>query len=379
MKAAARQREGHGSGVVRLALAGDVMLGRGIDQILRQPVDPRLFEPHVDSALTYLRLAERKHGPIPRPVDPAYVWGEAGALLTSSRLDARIVNLETAITTSDDAAAKGINYRMHPANIETLAAARIDCCSLANNHVLDWGEAGLIETLATLEGAGIARAGAGRSRAEAEAPAVLETKGGGRILVVALGVPTSGIPQSWAAPSDRPGIAFLPDLDPSRAEEIGARLRAVRRDGDIAVASIHWGGNWGYEIPAAQRRFAHALIDEAGIDIVHGHSSHHAKGLEVHAGRLILYGAGDFINDYEGIEGQELFRDDLALLHMPTLEAGGGRLESLEIAAFRLRRFRLEAATPGDRAFLERVLDRESRPLGSRIAATSETRLGLVR
>jgi len=82
------------------------------------------------------------------------------------------------------------------------------------------------------------------------------------------------------------------------------------------VASIHWGDNWGYEI-------AHNLIDHAGVDIIHGHSSHHAKGIEVWHGKPVIYGCGDFINDYEGIGGNEKYRSDLSLMYF---ELGGGTL-----------------------------------------------------
>jgi poly-gamma-glutamate capsule biosynthesis protein CapA/YwtB (metallophosphatase superfamily) len=143
---------------LRLFLCGDVMLGRGVDQIPRHPSDPRIFKQQVDSALTYVRLAEAASGRrIPRLVAPTYVWGDALAVLRAEQPAARIINLETAITTSDDYAVKGINYRMHPGNIDCLTAAGIDCCVLANNHVLDWGRSGLLETLATPRRAEIGR------------------------------------------------------------------------------------------------------------------------------------------------------------------------------------------------------------------------------
>jgi Putative enzyme of poly-gamma-glutamate biosynthesis (capsule formation) len=77
----------------------------------------------------------------------------------------------------------------------------------------------------------------------------------------------------------------------------------VKQQGDIVVASIHWGGNWDYKVPREQREFAHKLIDEAGVDVIHGHSSHHIKGIEVYRGKLIMYGCSDLLNDYEGISG----------------------------------------------------------------------------
>lgn len=125
--------------ILRLFLAGDVMTGRGIDQILSHPVDPRLYESWVTSAEDYVRLAERRSGPIPRGVDDSYIWGDLLGELQRRRCDLRIINLETAITTAATPAPKGINYRMNPANVGVLTAARIDACTLANNHVLDWG------------------------------------------------------------------------------------------------------------------------------------------------------------------------------------------------------------------------------------------------
>jgi poly-gamma-glutamate synthesis protein (capsule biosynthesis protein) len=140
----------------RLFLCGDVMTGRGIDQILPHPSAPALYEPYIRSALDYVRIAQRANGHIPKPVDFEYVWGDALEALGESAVDARIVNLETAITRSDDYwRGKGINYRMHPHNLACLNAANIDCCVLANNHVLDWGYAGLSETLVSLRQAGI--------------------------------------------------------------------------------------------------------------------------------------------------------------------------------------------------------------------------------
>jgi poly-gamma-glutamate synthesis protein (capsule biosynthesis protein) len=137
-----------------LLLRGDIMLGRGIDQILPNPGELQLFEPYASSAATYVELAERATGPIPKPASFAYVWGDALAELERVRPDARIVNLETAVTVSSDPwPEKRIHYRMHPANVPCLTAAKIDCCVLANNHVLDWGHAGLEETLAALHSA----------------------------------------------------------------------------------------------------------------------------------------------------------------------------------------------------------------------------------
>ena len=138
------------------------MTGRGIDQIQRESVNPELRESFVKDARDYVRIAERENGPIEEPVTPGYVWGEALSVWQEFAADARIFNLETSITTSDFFwPSKGIHYRMHPANVAVLKAAGVDVCSLANNHVLDFGYDGLSDTLRSLRAASILIAGAG--------------------------------------------------------------------------------------------------------------------------------------------------------------------------------------------------------------------------
>src|SRR5262249_36234927 len=116
---------------VKLFLCGDVMTGRGIDQVLPHPSDPRLYEPYVCSAVEYVQMAERAHGPILRPVNFDSIWGDALTALHLSHPDARIINLETSVTVSDDYEPKGIHYRMHPANVRCLTVVGVDCCVLA--------------------------------------------------------------------------------------------------------------------------------------------------------------------------------------------------------------------------------------------------------
>lgn len=361
---------------ITLFLAGDVMLGRGVDQILPHPGDPTLHEGYATSALDYVRLAERVHGPIPRPVDFDYVWGEALAEWARVRPDLRIINLETAITDRGPwARDKGIHYRLHPDNLPVLAAAGIHACALANNHVLDWGTVGLADTLAALDRVGIAHAGAGRDRDEARAPAVLPVPGG-RVLLFAFGTADSGIPEHWAAGPGTPGVWLLPDLSTGTLADIAREIARVRGPGDRVVVSVHWGPNWGYAIPESRRAFAHGLIERCGVHLVHGHSSHHPLGLEVYRQRLIIHGCGDFLNDYEGIHGYEAYRGDLTLMYFPRI-AADGRLLGLEMVPLQIRRLRLAAASGADRLWLAERLDRESRPLGARIEADREGRLHL--
>lgn len=351
-----------------LFMCGDVMAGRGIDQALPHPSQPFIPEDYIRDARDYIYLAEKANGPIQKPVGFDYIWGDAIAILEQINPDLRLINLETSVTQSDDYwPHKGVNYRMHPGNISSLTVAHIDCCSLANNHVLDWGYAGLLETLEILEKAHIKTAGAGRDRQAAEAPAVVSLPGKGRVIVYSLGSETSGIPSRWAASSDRPGVNLLPDLSKQTVKRIGARIRSIKQPQDIVVASIHWGSNWGYEISQTEREFAHNLIDQASVDLIHGHSSHHVKGLEVYNGKLILYGCGDLINDYEGIRGYEDFRDDLSLLYFATLDPLTGKLCALRMVPTQIKRFQLHRATMTNARWLAATLDRECQKFGAHV------------
>ncbi|MEZ2146836.1 CapA family protein [Bradyrhizobium sp. DN5] len=362
---------------VRLFLCGDVMCGRGIDQVLAHPCSPEIYEDYMRSAAGYVLLAEQANGPIPRRNGSSYAWGAALDQFKSMQPDARIINLETAVTGSNDRANKGINYRMSPENAECLAAAGIDCCLLANNHVLDWGRAGLVETLTTLQKLNIKAAGAGRNDREARAPAVLSLADA-RLLVFAFGSTSSGIPFKWVAMSDTPGVNLLPDLSRASAFEVADQIMAARRPGDLTVVSIHWGSNWGYDIPDEQRIFARALVDKAGVSIVHGHSSHHPRAIEIYRDRLILYGCGDFLNDYEGIRGYERYRDDLALMYFADLDPTSGSLHALKLVPMQIKNFRLSIPSRRDIEWIRQTLDRECRPFGTRVIFESEQQLACV-
>jgi poly-gamma-glutamate capsule biosynthesis protein CapA/YwtB (metallophosphatase superfamily) len=362
---------------VTVFLAGDVMTGRGLDQVMARPSGPRLRESYVKDARDYVTLAEQANGPIPRPIDPAWIWGDALQMLDELMPDARIVNLETSVTVSADYwPEKEIHYRMHPDNVACLTAARLDVCTLANNHTLDFGHKGLIETLKTLHHAGLRTAGAGVNLIDARKPATIELASGARIVLVSVGTPSSGVPESWAATPTAPGVDLLTELSDRTAEEIAGRIADQRRRGDVAIVSIHWGSNWGYEVPAAHRRFAHRLI-ESGVDLVHGHSSHHPRPIEVYKGRLIIYGCGDLINDYEGISGHESFGRDLALLYIAFIDASSGKLEDLRMVPVRTRRMRLERASLPDARWLTQTLNRASTEFGTRLKLESDNLLVL--
>ncbi|MFC5269991.1 CapA family protein [Adhaeribacter terreus] len=362
---------------ITLFLAGDVMPGRAIDQVLPNSVDPKLYEDYVKDAREYVKLAEKVNGPIPKPVPYNYVWGDAFAVWQKMQPDMKLINLETSVTTHPEPwPGKPVQYRMHPANIPVLTQAGIDFCSLANNHTLDWSRPGLLETLQTLRKAGLPFAGAGENIQEASKPVVLKVKQN-RVLVFAYGSPGSGVPADWTATANRSGINFLPDLSENMVQQIKAEVRKVKQPGDVVVFSVHWGSNWGYDIPPVHRHFAHRLIEEAGVVLIHGHSSHHPRPLEIYKGKLILYGAGDLINDYEGIKSNDDFRGDLSLMYFPTLDPATGKLLSLKMVPMQMRSFRLHKALKEDAAWLAKVLQQESSRFGTRIVLEKDGTLSV--
>lgn len=361
-----------------LFLSGDVMLGRAIDQILPYHNNPVLFEDYIRDARDYIRLAEDANGPIKQPVSCDYIWGDALEALDEVNPDARIINLETSITQHGVPwKNKYIHYRMHPQNAACLASAKIDITLLANNHVLDWGYAGLHETLGTLEQAGIKTTGSGRDTYAASRPAIIDIKDKGSVIVSAWAHASSGVPHDWAATAIRPGVNRLDKLDAIAVQRISNSIKPIKQAGDIAVVSIHWGGNWGYDVPAWQIEFAHRLIDLADVDVVHGHSSHHVKGIEVYRGKLIIYGSGDLLNDYEGIGGHENYRADLSLLYFVSVDPVTGRLVQLQMTPMQIRNLKLNRANANDALWLMHMLNREGRELGTRVVLNPDNDLVL--
>ena len=369
------------SNFISLFLCGDVMTGRGIDLVLPCVGDPTLHESNIKSAEGYLKLAENLNGEIPKPVDYSYIWGDAIEVLEKEAPDLRIINLETSITISNDfMKGKACNYRMHPGNISVMPEAKIDICVLANNHILDWGYDGLAETLETLKKANIKFAGAGCNLEEAELPVVTNISGKGRVKVFSYCSDTSGVPLNWAAENTKPGVNLIKSLSDEIIKGIKKKVEAVKQPGDVIVISIHWGNNWGYRIPYEQKRFAHELIDKAGIDIIYGHSSHHPRPIEVYKDKLIIYGAGDLINDYEGIysrgkktkfnlkkirhlwknfkRGNRIFRNDLVLMYFVSVEPSSGKLKNLMTVPMQIKKFKLNYPSEKDAEWLRNRMNK---------------------
>jgi poly-gamma-glutamate capsule biosynthesis protein CapA/YwtB (metallophosphatase superfamily) len=329
--------------MITLALTGDVMLGRRVAEALNDHM---------------------------RPEAP---WGDVLPLLDAA--DLRIINLECAITDNEQPwtrTPKVFHFRAKPSAIETLRTARIDACSLANNHTLDFEEQGLLDTLEHLDAAGIRHAGAGRNQEEAADPAILTVRADNRSRVALLAFTDNERP--FAASTDRPGTNYLPvSLRPDVLRLVERAVSNVRELGvDTVIFSNHWGPNMVQRPKEIFRRFACAVIDR-GVDIYYGHSAHVFQGVEIYRGKPILYDTGDFIDDYA--VNPEL-RNDWSFLFQVSVEEG--RFERLDLIPVKLSYARVDLATGGERESILTRMERLSAEMGT-IFARREGSLVLER
>lgn len=248
----------------RIALIGDVMLGRLVDDYL---------------------------GSIDRP---CYVWGDTAPLFRNA--DISICNLECVLADDGEPwteTPKAFHFRSHAKNIATLSCVDIDAVTLANNHSFDFGVTAAEEMFELLGRKEIVHTGAGLTLETAKQPAELQA-GNMRIRLLSF---CDDMPE-WAAGKDRPGIFYVPPAPRSPAwQELMRLVRRTKAHTDFLIVSPHWGPNWGYEVQPIYIAWAQSLID-AGADMVFGHSGHVYRGIEIYKGKPIIYSAGDFIDDY---------------------------------------------------------------------------------
>lgn len=356
----------------RVLMTGDVMLGRGIDQILSTPSKPGIYESYIKDSRDYLQLAIKKNGSIPLKVADDYIWGYAKKVIAKEGPELTIVNLETAITTSDDFwPNKGIHYRLHPENTRVIKALGIDICTLANNHSLDWGYRGLKESIESLRSNKIYPLGAGDTRTDAEKPYIKKISNSQRLLVFAFGSPSSGVYPSWAASSKQAGLAYL-RFSPRDLSRVKDLVRSHRKKDDIVILSLHWGPNWGYNIAAKHQNFAHRLIDEGLVNLVFGHSSHHPKGVEFYRNVPIIYGAGDLINDYEGINSRRTakYRGHIGGMYLLNFALNSKNVDAVIFYPSTVKKFRVEAVNSDDFAWISKKLQQESARLNTTVTST---------
>jgi poly-gamma-glutamate synthesis protein (capsule biosynthesis protein) len=270
--------------------------------------------------------------------------------------------LETAVTESihntDVPFYKRINYHLHTSNFKTLfdAYARADdgpvVICMANNHILDFGRSAFeAETLSMSRPQGTTISGIGGDFSEASQPSII----GEMVSVYSVATECSGTPKDWAATDRRSGLVLLPSISSrssvNKAMEILQTVFPEEKQG-LRVLSIHWGPNWAYrhgddDGAMYRRALAHRIIDELGVDIIYGHSSHHARGIEKYHSKLILYGAGDLINDYEGFEnpGDEAYVK-FGALYIVDVDPSTGELQKLTLVPTFMDRLRLRRLLP---------------------------------
>lgn len=322
------------SRLVTIALAGDVMLGRKVNQAL-------------------------SGGDYARP------WGDLLPVVHGADLFA--VNLECALTRRverwSDGGEKPFYFRADPGVVAALRAGRVNVVSIANNHIGDFGAEGLRDTLVALDAAGIAHAGAGGDRWSAREPALITLRGT-RVGVVAW----ADYPVEWAATPSVAGMNYTPvSVEPQHLREIALNLAIARERSDLVIFSMHWGPNMRDRPSRAFRDFAHAVID-AGADIFWGHSAHVVQGAEFHRGRLILYDSGDLVDDY-AVEPH--LRNDLSAVFLVRVRAPV--IESVEIVPVRIADLQVNLARDPDRSrFLERF-EKHCAELGSSVTTDAPT------
>jgi poly-gamma-glutamate synthesis protein (capsule biosynthesis protein) len=317
---------------MQIALTGDVMLGRLVDQyVIRN-----------------------------QSIGADRIWSDVLPLMLKA--DRRLINLECVI--SDRGRewrpdSKAFHFRAHPRAIDFLRAAKIDCVTLANNHVLDYGTDALLECLTLLDRAGIKRTGAGASLAEALTPAIVDMPQC-RLGIVSL----TDNEQEWEAGEKKPGINYVAYDEKGLTEPYRSRLtqvlKQIRRQTDLGIVSAHVGPNWGSP-SAAMQVLAHQIID-LGADLYWGHSNHTPQGIELYKGKAILYSTGDFIDDY-AVDSIE--RNDLSFLF--TVELERGRIARIDLRPVRIEDLYVRLAKDQELTFFQRTMQAKCAAFGSRI------------
>jgi poly-gamma-glutamate capsule biosynthesis protein CapA/YwtB (metallophosphatase superfamily) len=317
---------------VKIALTGDVMLGRAVDHYVVQ-----------NSSVT-----------------PQGLWGDVLPVLLSA--DLRLINLECVISSRGvkwRPLTKPFHFRAHPRAVEFLKVAKVDCVTLANNHILDYGVEALEECLELLQMCGIKGAGAGRNLREAEMPVVVEGPAG-RVAIVSL---TDNEPE-WEAQENYWGVNFVDYDTRGLVEPYRSRIARVllesRSQADWVIISAHVGPNWG-KPSAAMRALAYNLLDLGG-DLYWGHSNHSPQGIEVYDKKLILYSTGDFIDDY-AVDPIE--RNDLSFLFV--LEAEQDHIQKISLYATVIEDFRARRAGGKEVDFLQQQMRSRSAEFGSHL------------
>ncbi|WP_203927639.1 CapA family protein [Virgisporangium ochraceum] len=217
--------------------------------------------------------------------DPATAIGPLAPVLQGA--DVAVLNLETAVTERGTPEPKEFHFRAPASAYAAVRAAGVDAVSLANNHVLDYGQVGLADTLDAAAAAGMPVFGAGRDARAAYAPWVTTVRGT-RVAVLGFSQITT-LAETWGARDDRPGVALSFD-----AARVRAAVAAARTQADVVVAFNHWGPE-GDGCPSQRQKDFLAILVQSGVDIVLGAHAHVLQGVGWSGRTFVAYGMGNFV------------------------------------------------------------------------------------
>jgi poly-gamma-glutamate synthesis protein (capsule biosynthesis protein) len=311
-------KNNHDDTSVVIALMGDVMIGRLVNEKIKQ-------------------------------FGFAYPWGNVLSLLEQA--DLRFLNLETTLTTSKEKVFKTFNFKSDPEHAGVLARAGINAVTIANNHIGDFGIKGMMETIEVLDKAGILHTGAGRNAVEAASPVYISCK---NLRIALLGCTDNEA--SWNAMEDYPGINYI---ETGNIEKLKTQVNEVKNNADLLILSIHWGPNMRQKPSKEFIEFAHQAID-AGIDIIHGHSAHIFQGIEWYKNGLILYDSGDFIDDYQV---DPVLRNDHGFLFLCTVERH--KIMHLQLVPVLISNMQVNLATGANRDWCIKRMQTLCEPFGT--------------
>ena len=312
-------RSNDNADLITIGLAGDVMLGRLVNEEIN------------------------KHG-------YAYPWGDMIDELRTN--DLNLVNLETTLTKSNKQVIKVFNFKADPNKVKTLKEGNIGAVNLANNHILDFSSEGLKETIDVLDKAHIQHVGAGPNAAAAKEPAIIEIKGS-KIGIIGY---TDNEP-TWKAGAHKAGTNYILV---GQIDQVKTDIKNLRDKVDLLILSIHWGPNMREEPNRRFVDFAHELIN-AGVDIIHGHSAHVIQGIEIYKNKVILYDTGDFVDDY--MVGPEL-RNDYTFLFR--IVAQKSKIKELSLVPALIKNMQVNHAPTVDREIMEERIKNLSRQFGTK-------------
>ncbi|HHV28087.1 CapA family protein [Acetivibrio mesophilus] len=228
--------------------------------------------------------------------------------------DITIGNLECAISSRGTPALKkeSLLFRAAPENAAALKEAGFDVLNLANNHTMDFGREGLMDTVDFINSAGIKTFGAGKNRETAGKPLYIKVKG---TVVGFLGFS--------AFPSE--GYFFLedqPDVAQVDIESLGEEVKTAKENCDVLIVSFHWGKEFDFYPVESQKSAAHIALDN-GADIIIGHHPHVLQGVEIYNGKPIFYSLGNFVFDRQIPRGT----DETVMLKVEIEKSKIGKIE----------------------------------------------------